>query len=344
MAGTGQQQWAAQRSWAQSRRVLLALLALAGLQGEGPHTGSCLAQSVCGRKGASKRIVGGSDSRDGEWPWQVSLQLNGTHHCGGSLITAQWVLTAAHCIREHKTPGFFSVLLGTHQQRQPGPSAVLLPVKQLIPHPRYEGKISSGDIALVELAQAANLSERILPVCLPDAQTQFPPGTSCWVTGWGVVQEGAGASEAPEMLQKVEVPLVAQDKCNDLYKGGGQQDIQEDMLCAGYARGGHDACQGDSGGPLVCKMGEIWLQLGLVSWGEGCAGRDRPGVYIRVTSYLNWLHKHIPELTFVRGTAEGMDHDDHSNREQKGDVRGFSHAPAVLANTLLLVACVLHLL
>ncbi|XP_075784859.1 serine protease 27-like [Pelodiscus sinensis] len=345
----GEQPLAAQRRRVMGRWTLLALLSLAGLLGEGPHAGSCLAQSVCGRQVPRKRIVGGSDSGDGEWPWQASLRLNGTHHCGGSLIAPQWVLTAAHCFRKHKDPAQFSVLLGTHWKRQPSASAVLAPVGQIVCNPRYKGKVSSGDIALVRLERPVPLSDRVVPICLPHAQATFPPGTKCWVTGWGAVRAGARANNAPETLKKLEVPIIAQETCNALYQGGKEQedkgqDIQEDMLCAGYTHGGQDACQGDSGGPLACKMGESWVQAGVVSWGEGCAQENRPGVYIRVTSYQGWLQEHVPSLTFIQDSTGGTGPGAFRNHERKSEGSDSSSAPTVLANSLLLVASVLYLL
>ncbi|XP_065447261.1 serine protease 27-like isoform X1 [Chrysemys picta bellii] len=346
MSGMGEQHRAAQRRWVMGRWTLLALLTLAGLLGDGPQAGSCLAQSVCGRQGPMKRIVGGSEARDGEWPWQVSLRLNGTHHCGASLIAPQWVLTAAHCFRKTRNPSRFSVLLGTSKQLHPSPHAVIASVGQIIPNPRYGGKISSGDIALVRLERPVNLTDRIVPICLPDAQVQFLPETKCWVTGWGEDKDGAGNGKAPEMLQKLEVPIIAQETCNALYCKGKGQTIQEDMLCAGYTEGGKDACQGDSGGPLVCKMGQSWVQAGVVSWGEGCAQKNRPGVYVRVTSYHGWLQETVPDLAFVQGTTNGTAHSSvaNRNREKKFKDGSFSHAPMVLANTLLLAACALHLI
>uniref|UniRef100_A0A452GMF0 Peptidase S1 domain-containing protein n=1 Tax=Gopherus agassizii TaxID=38772 RepID=A0A452GMF0_9SAUR len=329
----GERQRGAQRRWVMGRGTLLVLLILAGLLGDGPQAGSCL------------RIVGGSEVQDGEWPWQVSLRLNGTHHCGGSLIAPQWVLTAAHCFRKTRNPSQFSVLLGTHKQLHPSPPAVTASVGQIVPNPRYGGKVSSGDIALVQLERPVNLTNRIIPICLPDAQVQFLPETKCWVTGWGEGLLVPWLRWMP-MLQKLEVPIIAQATCDALYRRGKRQNIQEDMLCAGYTEGGKDACQGDSGGPLVCKMGQSWVQAGVVSWGEGCAQKNRPGVYVRVTSYHGWLQETVPGLAFVQGTTNGTVHRSVANRNRGEKIKdgSSSHAPIVLANTLLLVACALHLI
>ncbi|XP_067391383.1 serine protease 27-like [Emydura macquarii macquarii] len=345
MSGMWERPQAAQRRWVMGRGTLLALLTLAVL-GAGPHSGHCLAQSVCGRQGPTKRIVGGTDAQDGEWPWQVSLRLNGTHRCGGSLISSQWVLTAAHCFRKSKDPSQFSVLLGTHKQLHPNPHAIIAPVGQIVPNPRYGGKVSSGDVALVQLEKPVTFTNRLVPICLPDTGVQFLPGTKCWVTGWGDVKDGAAEVKAQEILQKLEVPIIAQETCNTFYRRGKGQDIREDMLCAGYTEGGRDACQGDSGGPLVCKVGQSWVQAGVVSWGDGCAQRKRPGVYVRVTSYHGWIQENVPDLAFVQGTTNGTSHSSGANRSRQKRVQpnSFNHAPTLLANILLLVACALHLI
>ncbi|KAB1252001.1 Tryptase beta-2 [Camelus dromedarius] len=102
----------------------------------------------------------------------------------------------------------------------------------------------------------------------------------------------------PFPLKQVQVPIVENSVCDEQYHAGlSTADdfpiILDDMLCAG--RKGHDSCQGDSGGPLVCKTKGTWLQAGVVSWGEGCAQTERPGVYTRVTSYLDWIYQYVPK-------------------------------------------------
>ncbi|XP_075797609.1 tryptase gamma isoform X3 [Microtus pennsylvanicus] len=165
-------------------------------------------------------------------------------------------------------------------------------VKQIILYSAPPGPPgSSGDIALVQLGTPVALSSWVQPVCLPEASADFYPGMRCWVTGWGYTREGEPL-KPPYNLQEAEVSVVDVETCSQAYSNPNGTIIQPDMLCA---RGPGDACQDDSGGPLVCQVAGTWQQAGVVSWGEGCGRPDRPGVYARVTAYVNWIHHHIPE-------------------------------------------------
>ncbi|XP_070586497.1 serine protease 27-like [Erythrolamprus reginae] len=255
---------------------------------------------VCGKQGYLNRIVGGTDSRDGEWPWQVSIKLNGEHHCGGSLITDQWILTASHCFSQINNPSNFTVLVGALKLSDPGPHSIIASVKRIILNPTYEGNSRIGDIALIQLEQRLPLSQQISPICVPGASINFQPGQKCWVTGWGNIRSKEGRQNS-DILQKLEIPIISTKKCNYLYRQDSRQprasrQIKEDMICAGYAAGQQDACQGDSGGPLACRVEDFWLIAGVVSWGDGCAQKNRPGVYARVPYYQQWIQTHIPEL------------------------------------------------
>uniref|UniRef100_A0A673UJ59 tryptase n=1 Tax=Suricata suricatta TaxID=37032 RepID=A0A673UJ59_SURSU len=267
------------------------------------------ASSVCGRPRMLNRMVGGQDALEGEWPWQVSIQRNGSHFCGGSLITERWVLTAAHCFSNTSETSLYQVLLGVRQLVRPGPHAVYARVKRVERNPLYQGMASSADVALVELEAPVTFTSHILPVCLPDPSVVFEAGMNCWVTGWGSPSEEDRLPN-PRVLQKLAVPIIDTPRCNLLSKdaefGFQPKTIKDDMLCAGFAEGKKDACKGDSGGPLVCLVGQSWLQAGVISWGEGCARRNRPGVYIRVTSHHNWIHRIIPELQFQQARSGGQ--------------------------------------
>ncbi|XP_077170993.1 serine protease 27-like [Paroedura picta] len=276
-------------------------------EGEAPNRGNhqiIRSQRVCGRPMILNRNVGGEDSVEGEWPWQVSLRKMGKHVCGGALISNDWVVTAAHCFQPNSHPSQFNVLLGANTLENSWPHKLSIGVGEIIRNPRYAGEATSGDIALVRLARPVGFTNYIIPICLPAASVHFPPGMKCWVTGWGDISEGQDLP-APKKLQKLLVPIIDTQTCRRLYSiDMGQnlppKNIQDDMMCAGYAEGMKDTCKGDSGGPLMCKINKEWLLAGIVSWGEGCAERNRPGVYIRLTAYQGWIRWHIPDMEFTQ--------------------------------------------
>ncbi|XP_069841082.1 serine protease 27-like [Dendropsophus ebraccatus] len=246
----------------------------------------------------SGRIVGGADSTLGKWPWQVSIQRTDKNNCGGSLIADSWVLTANHCFIRSMNTSDYTIYLGALQLSDPKQSGVVVRgVKQIIPYPDFLGVTFSGDIALVELEKPVNFTSSILPVSLPCASVNLLEGTLCWATGWGNIRENVQLSD-PKTLQEVQLALIDNNNCEAMYSGKKLylQRIKDDMLCAGYKEGKKDACRGDSGGPLVCSVNRVWIQMGIVSWGLGCARPSRPGVYTRVQSYLSWIQTYVPSL------------------------------------------------
>uniref|UniRef100_A0A8C8SDZ8 Transmembrane serine protease 6 n=1 Tax=Pelusios castaneus TaxID=367368 RepID=A0A8C8SDZ8_9SAUR len=239
----------------------------------------------CGWQAPLTRIVGGVNSIEGEWPWQASLQVRGSHVCGGTLIADRWVVSAAHCFQDDRlaSPSIWTVYLGKYFLNISSQNEVSFKVSRLLLHPYYEEDSHDYDVALLQLDHPVIKSPFIQPICLPAHSHLFEPGLRCWITGWGALKEGGHANT---ILQKADVQLIQQDLCSEAY----HYQISPRMLCAGFHQGKKDACQGDSGGPLVCKESSgRWFLAGLVSWGLGCARPGYYGVYTRITSVLGWM-------------------------------------------------------
>ncbi|XP_026533192.1 serine protease 27-like [Notechis scutatus] len=252
-------------------------------------------EAACGQPVIS-RIVGGQAALEGTWPWQVSIFQANKLICGGSLISSNWVISAAHCFNFPEAA--YEIQLGAYKLLDPSPNMVTLDVKRIISHPDYTKEAaSSGDIALVELNSPVTFNNYILPICLPASSVEFPANTKCWVTGWGQIGSSVNLA-SPQILQELEVPIIDRKTCNNLYNISKKYQLQTDivkadMICAGYKEGGKDACQGDSGGPLVCKSNGVWTLAGVVSWGEGCAQPNQLGIYTSVPFYLDWIQSNI---------------------------------------------------
>ncbi|XP_067834256.1 serine protease 33-like isoform X1 [Heptranchias perlo] len=262
----------------------------------------CQGELACGRPTISNRIVGGEDSRAGEWPWQVSIHEINRHVCGGSLITNTWVLTAAHCVFDVKISNYI-VYLGRFQQGSFNSNEKSARIKSIKYHEKYANTHDGYDIAVVQLDRSIEFNTYIMPICLPTSTFQFPCGADCWVTGWGHTQESVSLP-APGTLQEVEVALIGHRTCNQLYHDGKTipsetPDIIDSMLCAGVPAGMKDACQGDSGGPLVYFNNGTWVQVGIVSFGEGCGKSNRPGVYTEVASFQSWISARVAGLQYM---------------------------------------------
>uniref|UniRef100_A0A8C2WJ52 ST14 transmembrane serine protease matriptase n=1 Tax=Cyclopterus lumpus TaxID=8103 RepID=A0A8C2WJ52_CYCLU len=239
------------------------------------------ANCACGtRPYKLNRIVGGQNAELGEWPWQVSLHfLTYGHTCGASIISAKWLLSAAHCFVTN-SPHYSGM---QDQYKQDGVERRA--IKKIITNPDYNQMTFDYDVALLELSEPLKFTNTIQPICLPASSHVFPAGMSCWVTGWGALREGGSKAQ---LLQKAMVKIINDTVCNIVTEG----QVTSRMLCSGFLAGGVDACQGDSGGPMVCfEESGKWFQAGIVSWGEGCARRNKPGVYSRVSKLVDWIKK-----------------------------------------------------
>ncbi|XP_044741973.1 trypsin-7-like [Chrysoperla carnea] len=224
------------------------------------------------------RIVGGENTTIEEYPYQISLEYNGRHRCGGSVLSEIVILTAAHCT-DGISASRLKVRAGTSVK---GSGGVLIQVKTVYVNEKYNDYNTDFDVSLLVLAQPLSFSGQIQPVALPSVKEYLDEPELSVITGWGALHSGGSS---PSQLQKVIVPIVSQDKCVKAYAS---YEVTERMICAGVlGEGGKDACQGDSGGPLVSN-GKIH---GITSWGLGCAHKNYPGVYTRVTAVRDWIRE-----------------------------------------------------
>lgn len=258
-----------------------------------PATLPTVDPSTCGRRGdGHTRIVGGSNARPGDWPWQVQIDLIGDwnkYWCGGTLLNDEWILSAAHCFEDDLDPSSYSIKLGEHDIRKKSPVEQKHAIDKIIMHPGYDADSANNDMALLRLKKKASINKFVRPACFPDASVNFSPGEECYITGWGALKTGGSS---PRILQQAKIPLVSQTEC---IRAMGKSDITRSMFCAGYDNKKIDSCQGDSGGPLVCKKrntatGEdVWYHWGVVSWGIDCASPGYYGVYSSVHTMGQWV-------------------------------------------------------
>ncbi|XP_072297481.1 serine protease 56 [Eucyclogobius newberryi] len=254
------------------------------------------AQAVCGQRSSAvpnitqprSRIVGGSPSPLGSWPWLVNLQLDGGLMCGGVLVDSSWVVTAAHCFAGSRSESYWTAVVGEFDITKTDPDEQVLKVNRIIPHPKFNPKTFNNDIALVELTSPAVLSDHVTPVCLPGG-TEPPTGSPCLVAGWGSLYEDGPSAD---VVMEAKVPLLPQSTCKSTL---GKDLVTSTMLCAGYLSGGIDSCQGDSGGPLIYqdRMSGRFQLYGITSWGDGCGEKGKPGVYTRVSAFSDWIQSEI---------------------------------------------------
>ncbi|WP_174482803.1 S1 family peptidase [methanotrophic endosymbiont of Bathymodiolus puteoserpentis (Logatchev)] len=233
------------------------------------------------------RIIGGTTSQADLWPWMAGLTPKNASaaavFCGASLIAKDWVLTAGHCV-VGQSPADFDVII--NQAQLDADTGERIAVERIVLHPQYNSITLDNDLALIKLKSAS----QIQPIQLVSPYSnQDAPGKSAFALGWGAVISSGDLF--PLDLRQVVLPLVSNTTCSFSMN----EDISDDMLCAGDGLGLRDTCSGDSGGPLIVFDSEshTWRQAGITSWGNGCAELGTYGVYTRTKNYAEFISSQI---------------------------------------------------
>ncbi|GAB6027718.1 AAEL001675-PA [Chamberlinius hualienensis] len=236
------------------------------------------------------------DTQFGEFPWHVAILKNDetgrVYICAAALISDRYILTAAHNIKGYN-PGDMRIRLGDWDVSA---AAETLPfverfVEQIFIHPFFYAGNLQNDIALLRLDRPVDIisNPHIAPVCMPPRFEHFT-GQRCLVTGWGKDAWGLQGSYS-HVLKKVDLPILSNFDCQEKLRFtrlGRNFQLHPGFVCAG-SEPGKDSCKGDGGGPLVCEYDGRYVLSGIVSWGIGCGLPGVPGVYVRVSEYLDWI-------------------------------------------------------
>ncbi|KGJ94157.1 S1 family peptidase [Colwellia psychrerythraea] len=262
------------------------------------------------KRSTSQRIINGVEAKKDDYPFITGLIASSTREggeispfCGASFIGGHYILTASHCV-DGSIASDIDVVVGEHDLKD-RTTGVRYKVAQIYMHEGYDSVATNNDIAILELETAITNVTPIKPLTV-ELESLLNTGDLLTVMGWGNLS--VEDQSFPTVLQEVDVALYDRAECNTAYGGG----LTEQMLCAGFAAGGKDSCQGDSGGPLVINKNGEWYQAGVVSFGEGCAVPGFPGVYARVSQFLDWIkqkkagvsYQQKPNLGYVENGYE----------------------------------------
>ncbi|CAL8249164.1 unnamed protein product [Merluccius merluccius] len=276
--------------------------AISTLGPRAPSTNSDLhSRATCGQRQDNRlsyRISRGQQSDITDQPWQVAINVfrrrhkKHTHLCGGILIESCWVLSAAHCFEEGNKESDLQAVLGRTFRKQSSNSEQIFQIEKYWIHQDFDKETLDNDIALLKLKSdigiCAVISPEVQPACLPEPGLVLPNWTVCEISGYG--KDAEFAAENSERVKRGFVKLWPRESCPKVIA---ERILTDNMLCAG--EGLDDACKGDSGGPLVCSSEGRMTLMGVISWGDGCGKKDVPGVYTRVTHYLDWIKSHMTE-------------------------------------------------
>ncbi|MGW3846731.1 S1 family peptidase [Streptomyces fagopyri] len=232
-----------------------------------------------GAVAAPRPIVGGTTTTTTAYPFMMQItDASQNQFCGGTLVAANKVVTAAHCMAGETTS---SVRVVGGRTYLDGTNGTVGKVSRIWVHPGYTDATNGDDVAVLTLSTSMPYAPA--PYVAPTGTGVYAAGTTARIVGWGTTSENGGSSD---QLRTATVPTVSDAGCRNSYGSGY---LASDMVCAGYTDGGTDTCQGDSGGPLL--IGGVLA--GITSWGNGCAEAGYPGVYTRLTTFSNLVRTQI---------------------------------------------------
>lgn len=231
------------------------------------------------------RVVGGSNAGRNA-PFIVSFQKSTSrkydHYCGGSIINANWILTAAHCITSQSLAAKTSIFAGCINIAKPDKTCIKRTISTYKNHNLYVGGIAPYDIGLVKVNQPFSFTSSVASIALPAANSQ--PSGDCTLFGWGSISTTSKPS-FPVNLQQVVLPIISSQACEDAL-GQAAINVHSTNICTGPLTGGKGICTSDSGGPLVSKN----TLVGIVSWGRNpCGQTNSPSVFVRVSAFITWI-------------------------------------------------------
>ena len=239
----------------------------------------------------SARIINGKEATQGNWPFMAALVSRNVNaydgqFCGASFIGERYVLTAAHCVEGNGREDL-DVVIGVSNLSASQAAQHRYAVENIYVHQYYNSVATGNDIAIIELVDQP--SESVVNLVDGYVRGNLNDGQMLTVMGWGDQDASDGYASKSELYQ-VNVPLVNQYECNSVPHSG-YAFIGSDAFCAGYSDGGYDSCQGDSGGPIVVSTNGTYEQLGIVSWGKGCAQSNAYGVYTNISYFDDWINE-----------------------------------------------------